>query len=242
MNIYNLKKEMKNIIYSDSSLSKNSIRDRNSAINKIFENFNNLDDVSVITKDKILDNLNSTKFKTKLSAGVNAIRFLKEHNLDFDFPSENELKEIIKNKKKNYRLAYKLMLESGLRVHEVVALKKDDFSFDKNLITINLREAKGNKLCSIELENKYLSKNISEFIETKSEDERVFPHMRYLQEQATKMGIKCHDLRRGFAKRTYKEELENDSPRSEALDKTRIKLRHTISDTTKIYLNSKIKV
>ena len=28
MNIYNLKKEMKNIIYSDSSLSKNSIRDR----------------------------------------------------------------------------------------------------------------------------------------------------------------------------------------------------------------------
>ena len=40
----------------------------------------------------------------------------------------------------------------------------------------------------------------------------------------------------------YKEELENDSPRSEALDKTRIKLRHTRSDTTKIYLNSKIKV
>ncbi|MDM0999022.1 MobM family relaxase TcpM, partial [Clostridium perfringens] len=145
-------------------------------------------------------------------------------------------------RKKNYRLAYKLMLESGLRVHEVAALKKDDFSFDKNLITINLREAKGNKLCSIELENKYLSKNISEFIETKSEDERVFPHMRYLQEQATKIGIKCHDLRRGFAKRTYKEELENDSPRSEALDKTRIKLRHTRSDTTKIYLNSKIKV
>ena len=58
MNIYNLKKEMKNIIYSDSSLSKNSIRDRNSAINKIFENFNLLDDTSVITKDKILDNLN----------------------------------------------------------------------------------------------------------------------------------------------------------------------------------------
>lgn len=266
MNIYNLKKEMKNIIYSDSSLSKNSIRDRNSALNKIFENFNNLDDVSVITKDKILDNLNSIKFKTKLSAGVNAIRFLKEYNLDVDFPSEDELKEIIKNKKKNnrkptaeknlidierkvnrvrkknYRLAYKLMLESGLRVHEVAALKKDDFSFDKNLITINLREAKGNKLCSIELENKYLSKNISEFIETKNEDEKVFPHMRYLQEQATKMGIKCHDLRRGFAKRTYKEELENDSPRSEALDKTRIKLRHTRSDTTKIYLNSKIKV
>ena len=53
--------------------------------------------------------------------------------------------------------------------------------------------------------------------------ERVFPHMRYLQEQATKMGIKCHDLRKGFAKRTYKEELENDSPRSEALDKTRKK-------------------
>ncbi|MDM0461653.1 MobM family relaxase TcpM [Clostridium perfringens] len=266
MNIFNLKKEMKNIIYSDSSLSKNSIRDRNSALNKIFENFNNLDDVSVITKDKILDNLNSIKFKTKLSAGVNAIRFLKGQNLDVDFPSEDELKEIIKNKKKNnrkptveknlidierkvnrvrkknYRLAYKLMLESGLRVHEVSALKKEDFSFDKNLITINLREAKGNKLCSIEIENKYLSKNISEFVETKSEDERVFPHMRYLQEQATKMGIKCHDLRRGFAKRTYKEELENDSPRSEALDKTRIKLRHTRSDTTKIYLNSKIKV
>ncbi|MHC9416892.1 site-specific integrase, partial [Clostridium perfringens] len=51
MNIYTLKKEMKNIIYSDSSLSKNSIRVRNSALNKIFENFNLLDDTSVITKD-----------------------------------------------------------------------------------------------------------------------------------------------------------------------------------------------
>ena len=89
---------------------------------------------------------------------------------------------------------------------------------------------------------KYLSKNISEFIQTKNEDERVFPHMRFLQQQATKMGIQCHDLRRGFAKRTYKEELKNDIPKSEALDKTRIKLRHTRSDTTEIYLRSKINV
>ncbi len=111
---------MKNIIYSDSSLSKNSIRDRNSALNKIFENFNNFfDDVSVITKDKILDNLNSIKFKTKLSAGVNAIRFLKGQNLDVDFPSEDELKEIIKNKKKNNRKPtaeknFKLILKEKL--------------------------------------------------------------------------------------------------------------------------------
>ncbi|NGU17077.1 site-specific integrase, partial [Clostridium perfringens] len=48
--------------------------------------------------------------------------------------------------------------------------------------------------------------------------------------------------RRGFAKRTYKEELKNDIPKSEALDKTRVKLRHTRSDTTEIYLRSKINV
>ncbi|MHC9378555.1 site-specific integrase, partial [Clostridium perfringens] len=52
----------------------------------------------------------------------------------------------------------------------------------------------------------------------------------------------CHDLRRGFGKRTYKEELKNYVSKSEALDKTRINLRHTRSDTTEIYLRCKNKV
>lgn len=264
MNLYEFKNKCDFILDGEKTLSKNTIRDRKSNLKILFEKLSLNRIVDDIKTDEIENALKGFKYKTHLSSCVNAIRYLKDNNIDFNFPSEEKLKEIIKNKKKNnrkpteekvfkdienkvnrvrkkdYRLAYKLMLETGLRVHEVSALEKEDFEIEKNKIKINLREAKGNKLCSLNLENKYLAKNISELILEKA-NKKVFPCVRELQSKAKKMKIECHDLRRCYAKKTFKE-LKKGNEYDDALELTKEKLRHSKSDTTKIYLRSKIKL
>lgn len=267
MNLYEFKNQCDFILDGEKSLSKNTIRNRKSRFkilidDLVFKQNLNIEDI----KSADIENaLKKIKLKSDLSACVNAIRYLKESNINFNFPSEEKLKEIIKNKKKNnrkpteertfkdienkvnrvrkkdYRLAYKLMLETGLRVHEVSALEKEDFEIEKNKIKINLREAKGKKLCSLDLENKYLAKNISELISENESNKKVFPSDINLKIQAKKTGIQCHDLRRCYAKKTFKE-LKKENEYDEALEMTKEKLRHSKSDTTKIYLRSKIKI
>ncbi|WWU66812.1 tyrosine-type recombinase/integrase (plasmid) [Clostridium baratii] len=265
MNLYEFKNKCDEILNKEKSLSKNTIRDRKSNLKILLEKLSLNRMVDDIKTDEVEKALKSFKYKTHLSSCVNAIRYLKENNVDFNFPSEERLKEIIKNKKKNnrkpteekafkdienkvnrvrkkdYRLAYKLMLETGLRVHELSALEKQDFEIEKNKIKINLREAKGNKLCSLNLENKYLAQNINELISDKENNKKVFPCVRDLQSKAKKMKIECHDLRRCYAKKTFKE-LKKENEYDEALEMTKEKLRHSKSDTTKIYLRSKIKI
>lgn len=265
MNLNEFKIYCNNILEKEKSLSKNTIRDRKSNLNILFKKLNFNGDVLNLKSDDIEKALKEFKLKTHLSSCVNAIRYLKKNNVDFNFPPEEKLKEIIKNKKKNnrkpkkeklisdienrvnrvrkkdYRIAYKLMLETGLRVHEVSALEKEDFEIEKNKIKINLREAKGNKLCLVELENKYLAKNINELILEKENIKKVFPCVRELQEQSKKINVECHDLRRCYAKNFFYE-VRKEYDYEKALEMTKEKLRHSKIDTTKIYLNSKVKI
>lgn len=265
MNLNEFKIYCNEILEKEKSLSKNSIRNRKSRFNILLDDLviKNKLDIENIKPDDIEKCLKKIKQKSDLSACINAIRYLKKNDVDFNFPSEEKLREIIKNKKKNnrkpvkekylkdienkvnrvrkkdYRLAYKLMLESGLRVHEVSALEKEDFEIEKNKIKINLREAKGNKLCLVELENKYLAKNINELILQKENEKKIFPSDINLKKQAVKTGIQCHDLRRCYAKNLFYE-LRKKYNYDEALEMTKEKLRHSKTDTTKIYLRSKI--
>lgn len=263
MNLNNFLFYCNEILEKEKSLSKNTIRDRKSNFKLLFLKLNEKKNLNEIKKEDIENELKNIKLKTHLSSCINAIRYLKKNDVDFEFPSEEKLREIIKNKKKNirkpvkekylkdienkvnrvrkkdYRLAYKLMLESGLRVHEVSALEKEDFEIEKNKIKINLREAKGNKLCLVELENKYLAKNINELILQKENEKKIFPSDINLKKQAVKTGIQCHDLRRCYAKNVFYE-LRKKYNYDEALEMTKEKLRHSKTDTTKIYLRSKI--
>ena len=56
----------------------------------------------------------------------------------------------------------------------------------------------------------------------------------YLQKEAQRLGITCHNLRRAYAKLEYK--------KTKSRENVRKKLRHTNIKTTNIYLRSKIKV
>ena len=98
----------------------------------------------------ILNNLKSIKNKTELSQVINSIRLIQDNNKNINIIPEDDLKSIIKNKSENrhksyepyelkdrlrrinrirdekLRLAYRLMIVSGLRVFEVEALIKED--------------------------------------------------------------------------------------------------------------------
>lgn len=258
------KKNCNKVLEGNKRLSQNSIRNRKSRFNILIDDLCKDKDLNSISKDDIEKGLRKIKYKSDLSACVNAIRFLKKNNIKFDFPNDDILDEIIKNKKKNrrkptkerllkdidnkinrvrneeYRIAYKLMRECGLRVHEVAALQKDDLKIDNDVINISLRKAKRNKLTSLSIENKYLREKLSGLI-SKSEKENLFPSEKLLQSKAKEIGIQCHDLRRGFARENF-EKLKKERGYSEALEDTKEKLRHGKVGTTKIYINSKIKV
>ena len=253
-----------NLLENNKSLSENSIRNRKSRFNILINDLCKEKSFNSISSLDIERALKKIKYKSDLSACINAIRFLKKNNINFDFPSDDILNKIIANKKKTkrksknerslkdidnkinkirneeFRIAYKLMRESGLRVHEVSALQKNDFEFYDDTINISLRKAKGNKLTSLTIQNKYLSKKLKSLISINKKD-NLFPSTRLLQNKATEIGIQCHDLRRGFAKEIF-EKQKKEKGYHEALEFTKEKLRHGKIGTTKIYVYSKIKV
>lgn len=260
MNRLEVKSNFKKILDQENRLSKNSIRNRKSTLNKVLNNM--IRDEKEFTEKNIIAELEKIKYKTDLSACVNAIRYLKKSGVQFEFPTEEKLREIISSKSKNKRLpkkeknissienkvnrvrdkqsrvAFKFMLKTGLRVHEAAALKKEDFSIEKNKIICNMRVAKNSKVSKLEFEDKYLSENLKDLLNC--DRENVFPSERFLQRKAKDIGIECHDLRRIHAKKLYKTERK-EKGYSEALDAVRESLRHSNKKTTKIYLNSKLK-
>ena len=218
----------------------------------------------------ILNKLNSIKNKTELSQVVNSIRFIQESNENINIITEEDLKTIIKNKKKNrhksyepyhlddalkrinkirdekYKLGYRLMLRSGLRVSELSSLTKDDIEVNNNEIIVTVLDGKGGKYGEVKcLEDKYLSKKLKEFLEDKKSKEKLFYSEIAMQKKAKDLGFKCHDLRRAYSKLVKKEVMKefvefNEEEKEKIVEeKVRIALRHSKYETSKKYLYSK---
>ena len=246
------------------SLRNNTIRCYKCAFNKFFKSSGYYD------KDLIISNLSKVKNKTELSQIINSIRVLKKSTSYFDFIDEDILKDIIKNKSENrhksyepyflsdklkrinrirdekYRLAYRLMLASGLRVFEVENLKKDDIEINENEIIVTVLDGKGGKYGEVKcLEDKYLSKKLKEFLDTKASDEKLFYTKIAMQMKAQELGFKCHDLRRAYAKLVKKNllndlvEVNNDEKEKIIEEEVKVALRHEKFETSKKYLYSK---
>ena len=218
----------------------------------------------------VLNNLKSIKNKTELSQVINSIRLIQDNNKNINIIPENSLKEIIKNKSKNrhksyepyelsdklrrinrirdekHRLAYRLMIVSGLRVFEVEALIKEDIEIEDNDIFVTVRDGKGGKYGEVKcLEDKYLAKKLKEFLKYKSNDEKLFYSKRTMQAKAQELGFKCHDLRRAYAKLVKKELMEelvevNEDEKEKIIEEEiKAALRHSKFETSKKYLYSK---
>lgn len=217
----------------------------------------------------ILDGLKSINNKTELSQVINSIRIIQQTNNNIKIIPEEELKSIIKNKSNNrhksyepyklkdalrknalrndkYKLAYRLMLVSGLRVFEIEALEKDDIKFNGDDIFVIVRDGKGGKFAEVKcLEDKYLSKRLKDFLVDKESKDKIFYSKSVLQEKANKLGFTCHDLRRAYAKLVKKEfnnnliEVARNEKEKIIEEEVKIALRHSKFETSKRYLYSK---
>lgn len=230
----------------------------------------------VVNKKEINNkNLNeylvNIKNKTELSRAVNVIRILKEFEETFNCFSSSELKKIISEKSNNrhrpydpyslsevkrkintirdkkYKLGFRLMIVSGLRVFELSELKKQDIIFNSDkTITLKVLNGKGGKAAEIKcLKDDYLHKELQEFLEDKLEEEKVFYSKIAMQKKALHLRFKCHDLRRAYSKLVEKEIQENtkDFPEDEQKEileeELKEAMRHSKIDTSYSYINSK---
>lgn len=149
--------------------------------------------------------------------------------------SINHKVNVISDKK--LALSYKIMLATGLRVGELASVKKRDIRADTGggFSLTFVPKGGGIDTVVIPAKNKHLCKGIAEAIRPGNSTDRAFYSAGYLQDQARRRGFACHDLRRAFAKITYRDS-------GGKLSYTKERMRHADARTTKIYLNSKVVV
>lgn len=243
-----------------------TIRCYKNSLNRILKKSGTSD----LTSDKFKEQLKFIKNKTELSQIVNSIRKLNKINLDIKIPREEYLKEIIKNKKRNrhkgyepyklkdalnsinrlrnekYKLGYRLMIASGLRVFELSNLKKEDIKISSEGIEIHVTDGKGGKEATVNcLKDDYLREKLLEFLQDKEPGKKIFYNKSKMQNKANELGFTCHDLRRAYAKLVKKEAEKNIKCDDYELKQEMVKeavmkaLRHEKYDTSKRYIYSR---
>lgn len=138
---------------------------------------------------------------------------------------------------KKLLLSYKIMLATGLRVGELASIKKQDIQPLENggFLLAFIPKRGGAATVTIPADEKYICQWLTENIHADTGTGKAFYSVGYLQENAKARGFACHDLRRAFAKTTYRGSGGKLAYTSE-------KLRHASPRTTKIYLKSKVEI
>lgn len=156
----------------------------------------------------------------------------------------SQVKRKINGQPRGERLAYRVMLATGMRVSEAAGLRPSDistFTDDKGQqqMRFMLQHTKKGGSDIAYTADAYLLAQLPLFLEGKSLEAPLFPSCQTLKNKATKCGFECHDLRRAFAQKTY-DRAKQEMPRDEAVETVRKELRHSYIRTTKRYLRRKI--
>ena len=209
---------------------------------------------------KIIENLSKITYKNHFSQSKNALlHFLAFLNISIRDEHLEEIEKLERNTRKKYRslkkadfkeidkkikylknkklkLSYQVMIETGLRVFEVAQITPNDCTISNDEIQLSFigKGGKKEEVIILKKENPTLYENIKEKTETTKKADKMFYSAIYLQKEAQRLGITCHNLRRAYAKLEYK--------KTKSREDVRKKLRHTNIKTTNIYLRSKIKV
>lgn len=246
-------------------LTPNTAKKYYSSVNKLLKciDFNSVEEIPA---DYIAKEL-KTRFKTKneVSAAKCGIMLLKRYYPALNVPDSEEYKEI-RGAKRNYstkpaktlslketnaeinrienpklQLAYRLILDSGLRISEAAALTRDNIRFKEGLLEIEVEQGKGGKYGVIKcIENPKLYCELQQYVAENKENTLFYSEV-YMREKAYEAGFEPHDLRRIFAQRR-REMLKQSMPVYEANAQVQEDLRHTRFSTTKRYLfNRKLK-
>lgn len=206
------------------NFSKETIRGYIYSVSRFLEYAKDKEISKEILKDYILKNLKD-KNPSSVAKDYFAIKFFFKNLLDetVNFPpikrnktipdilTIEEIKKIIeKTTNFKHRLIIKLLYGTGLRVSEIVNLKKQDINFEEDLIKINLGKGKKDRFVRIpsslkeELKN-YIKIETSEYIFPSNRNKKVTKTtiQSILRNSAKKAGIKKrvypHLLRHSFA-------------------------------------------
>ena len=263
---YNILSEFRKYLLNELG-NKNTADRYYFAVSKCFKGlqFDNLSDVS---KEFLEDSLKHIKGKTEFSALKNGLLHLHEFDNTFTLPEDDVLSRLGENKlrgtkrtskdiypnivkrkinsikKKKFKLGFRLMLLSGLRVSELASLSKKDIQVNDGVIEIDLKKGKGGKSGKVRCDSDdYLAGELLEYLESIEDDnKKLFYSAKTMKNRALELGIECHDLRR-IAAINHRNKLKDDGIAvQEANEDTRKYLRHERFSTTKRYLfNRKLK-
>lgn len=216
--------------------------------------------IEKLDMSKILDNLSKIKYKSYFSQSKNALLyFLKIYNIELTPEELEQIRHMEQSTHKKYRkaraiefqdidrtikhikneklkLSYRTLLETGLRVSELAQIRKKDCNISEHEISFYFNGKGGERefVTVKKEENTKLYNDLKKFIDTVSDEEKIFYSAIYLQEKAKGHGFSCHDLRRACAKLAYN--------KTKSKRQVCEKLRHANIKTTNIYLNSKVKI
>lgn len=263
---YNILSEFRKYLLNKLS-NKNTADRYYFAVIKCFKElqFDNLTDIS---KEFLEDSLKRIKSKSDFSALKNGLFHLHEFDNTFSIPEDDILRNLGKNKlrgtkqaskdiypntvkrkinsikEKKFKLGFRLMQLSGLRVSELASLAKKDIQIKDGIIDIILERGKGGKSGEIRCDrDNYLAGALSEYLDSIEDDnKKIFYSAKTMKNKALELGIECHDLRR-IAAINHRNKLKDDGMSiQDANENTKKYLRHERFSTTKRYLfNRKLK-
>lgn len=138
---------------------------------------------------------------------------------------------------KKLLLSYKIMLATGLRVGELASITRQDIQpLENGGVSLSfIPKRGGTDTVTIPADEKHICQWLAENIHADTGTDKAFYSVGYLQNNAKTRGFACHDLRRAFAKTTYRDSGGKLAYTSE-------KMRHASPRTTKIYLKSKVEI
>ena len=224
------------------------------------------DSVNQIKPEEIERRMSGLKTRNDFSAAKRGLLELQDCFPDLELPGSDFFTEA-SGSKRNYRkrsfeplqldsvkrkinaiqdrrlkLAYRLMLASGVRVSEAAELAFWDISFSENGIEVHVRNGKGGKSRVIGgIRDKYLERELPEFMaDAKGSEDKLFYSASHMEHEATALGFECHDLRRAFAKAYITRQKQEASDICTAKGNLMIAMGHDNWRTTKRYLARKI--
>ena len=255
---YDLLKKYKD--YLEKMYSHETARTYAIRLECLFEGQSLTNIISQLDIPKVISKLSEIKYKNHFSQSKNAfLHFCKFQNIVLDYEHLNTINRLEKHTHKKYRnfqalnfdevnnkikhiknqklkLSFQTMLATGLRVFELSQITPNQcfVSADEICFYFLAKGGKTEKVTIYKEDDSKLFVNLLELIEKTKKDNKLFYSAIYLQINAKKLGFKCHDLRRAYAKIEYK--------KTKSKELVMEKLRHTSIKTTNIYLRSKIKI
>lgn len=253
---YNLLEDYKHFLIKSKGFSASTAKTYYSSLDALLKGQSLINTIDV---DKVIKKLSEINYKNYFSKSKNTfLYFLEFQNLSLSLEQKSKIKQLENNTKKKYRklheidlkkmkntinhlknkklkVSYLVMLDTGLRVSELSQIKKQDVNISNERIELSFiaKGGKPQKVKIVKKENNLLYESLKDLAENTGETHNVFYSSGYLQNQATKYGFACHDLRRACAKLEYKKTKSKQAVKN--------KLRHSKLKTTNIYLKSKVK-